>query len=55
MFIIKYSLLPFCRHVLSSLSHILTRGLEPLLMFYDHYVVEFLCEQARLERHRLHP
>ncbi|KAF0748420.1 hypothetical protein FWK35_00030558, partial [Aphis craccivora] len=29
--------------------------LELLLMFYGHYAVEFLCEQAHLERHRLHP
>jgi len=29
--------------------------LEPLLMFCDHYVVEFLYEQARLVHHRLNP
>jgi len=53
--ILNYLLLPFCKLVQSSSSHILMTDLGPLLMSYDHYAVEFLCEQARLVRHHLHP
>lgn len=37
---------------LFSSSHTLQKDLEQLLMFYDHFFVEFLCVQ---EHHHQHP